>query len=741
MAIFKNKDIEANINERTVELGNINANFYTEDEQTASIRIFIKWNNRPINLNKVNMKPVLNLYMEDGSIFEGEKVEIIIPESGVIQYKIPSNVIKHVGKVKAKLLLENETDSIHVANFNFTIVDSGTEEPVRKELSFNLVDEAIRRIVQISAMELLGDDFENRLNEDVVKHLDSNPELFKGEKGDTGEQGIQGERGLKGDTGERGPQGIQGAPGIRGPQGLKGNDGNVSFDSLTDVQKEQLKADPNDVKDLLIPYTEGKVTEEFEKLSSAKQQDAEVIQARASSDNLKERLNNSNYLPNKNDVNRSIISKSTTNKPMVTFIDDDGRLEVLEKWEPILQEKGNKLTVALVSSWIEGKAPTVMQWEDIHRLKGQYGVEFVNHTHEHKHALQITDEEVDNEFRENKKILQREGLTHDIIVQPFGENTDSVRRISRNYAKANVSTKEGVNTLPLDTFRLFRITLGEDVYTTWEQYKAILDDAISKNAWVIFKSHSQYESFNENQLQLIRQIIDYCRANDFIEASMEEGLEDRGNLIDVGDYTLKAQDADYYIVDKNGDVHSKKYEKHYNTLKYNSVTFSTPATNFADRTTSSVAIISSNAQGFPNNSAGQLITTKSESIGLSYQLYLPNNSNVVYKRRWNTTTSAWTSFESITPITKELLTRQYTNNTSLNAQSTTDVIITNSILDGMNFNVGDTITATTEAPLPPGIMYNVFIKEKNKICIRYANITSSNITIPANQFNFRITYK
>ena len=262
MAIFKNKDIEANINERTVELGNINANFYTEDEQTASIRIFIKWNNHPINLNKVNMKPVLNLYMEDGSIFEGEKVEIIIPESGVIQYKIPSNVIKHVGKVKAKLLLENETDSIHVANFNFTIVDSGTEEPVRKELSFNLVDEAIRRIVQISAIELLGDDFENRLNEDVVKHLDSNPELFKGEKGDTGEQGIQGERGLKGDTGERGPQGIQGPrgekgeQGIRGPKGDKGEKGDaLKYDELSQTEKEDLKSNITDqaVTDFVIP--------------------------------------------------------------------------------------------------------------------------------------------------------------------------------------------------------------------------------------------------------------------------------------------------------------------------------------------------------------------------------------------------------------------------------------------------------------------------------------------------------
>ena len=245
MAIFKNKDIEANINERTVELGNINANFYTEDEQTASIRMFIKWNNHPVNLNKINMKPVLSLFMQDGSIFEGEKVEVVIPEKGIIQYKIPSNVIKHIGKVNAKLLLENENESIHVANFNFTIVDSGTEEPVRKELSFNLVDEAIRRIVQISAMELLGDDFETQLNEEVINHLDSNPALFKGEKGDqgeqgpkgekgekgdTGEQGIQGERGLKGDTGEQGPQGprgMTGAKGDTGPQGPKGDKGDT----------------------------------------------------------------------------------------------------------------------------------------------------------------------------------------------------------------------------------------------------------------------------------------------------------------------------------------------------------------------------------------------------------------------------------------------------------------------------------------------------------------------------------
>lgn len=177
LMIYKNKDINTNINEKTVELGNIGAKFYTEDEGTASIRIFINWNNKPVDLNKINMKPVLSLFMQDGSIFEGEKFEVILAEKGLIQYKIPSNVIKHVGKVNAKLFLVNDNESIHVANFNFNIIDSGIEGAVAKEISVNIVDDAVRRI------------------------MNEQPELFKGEKGDKGEQGPQG---VKGDKGEKG---------------------------------------------------------------------------------------------------------------------------------------------------------------------------------------------------------------------------------------------------------------------------------------------------------------------------------------------------------------------------------------------------------------------------------------------------------------------------------------------------------------------------------------------------------
>lgn len=247
--IFKNKDISTNINERGVDIGSIDANFYTEDEQTASIRIFVKWNDKPVNLTLVNMRPVLNLYLQDGSIFEDETLQIVMPESGVIQYNVPVNVIKHVGKVNAKLFLVNENESIHAVNFSFNIIDSGIETPVRKELSFNLVDDAIRRIIKESTLTLLDDTFKADVNEALKAYVMANPDVFKGPKGDPGEQGIQG---VKGDVGPVGPQGYkgekgdigeQGPQGFVGPQGPKGDAGkSLLYSDLTTQEKEELKS-------------------------------------------------------------------------------------------------------------------------------------------------------------------------------------------------------------------------------------------------------------------------------------------------------------------------------------------------------------------------------------------------------------------------------------------------------------------------------------------------------------------
>ena len=185
MRIYKNKDITTNIETEELNINNSNTSFYTEDKGSAALRIFIKYRDTAFNLNDTNLTPVLDLFHNDGSIWLDEPLEVIMSEKGILQYNIPNNVISHAGKIKAKLFLRNTEQSVHVANFKFDIVDSGIESAVEKEISVNLVDDAIKRI------------------------MNEQPELFKGEKGDafqyedfTAEQleYLKGEKGPKGDT-------------------------------------------------------------------------------------------------------------------------------------------------------------------------------------------------------------------------------------------------------------------------------------------------------------------------------------------------------------------------------------------------------------------------------------------------------------------------------------------------------------------------------------------------------------
>src|SRR5699024_6276444 len=149
----------------------------------AQIRVYVNLNGKSLNLTDNGLTPQLDLFLEDGSIFIDEPLEIVMSNIGLIQYKIPDKVIKHVGLVKCKLFLKGNNQKVHVANFNFNIRDSGIDEAVAKEISVNLVEDTVKKI------------------------MNKSPELFKGEKGDRGEQGIQG---VKGSQGERGLQGEQG---------------------------------------------------------------------------------------------------------------------------------------------------------------------------------------------------------------------------------------------------------------------------------------------------------------------------------------------------------------------------------------------------------------------------------------------------------------------------------------------------------------------------------------------------
>lgn len=220
--IQKLKDVVTNINVSNIDNGFIGANFYTEDDGSAYIRITIKDNDQTLDFTQTDMTPRLDLFSEDGSIFTNEPIDILLPKDGVIQYKVSDNVIKHSGRVDAKLFLANDKDSVHVANFFFTITDSGMTGPIGKEIHVDSLQDLVRKVMKENAIGLLDDSFKTKLESDLQSYVSDNSDKFKGAQGDKGEKG---EKGDKGDTGEQGAQGIQGEPGKDGRDGVDGKDG------------------------------------------------------------------------------------------------------------------------------------------------------------------------------------------------------------------------------------------------------------------------------------------------------------------------------------------------------------------------------------------------------------------------------------------------------------------------------------------------------------------------------------
>ena len=216
METFKQGGVTARIDERGIDLGNINVNLYTMDNSTAALDIHIKKRNIfseekefiPVNLNQTTFKPVLHLIAEDGSIFTNEELEIVKAEEGHVRYNVSDYVTKHVGRVQAKLFLIDEDssadDSSHVADFYFKVNDSGLTKAIGKEIHVDMLDDIVERIMLKDIERFRGP---------------------KGDKGDTGPQGPKGDKGADGVDGEIGPAGPTGPMGPKGDTGEKGLQG------------------------------------------------------------------------------------------------------------------------------------------------------------------------------------------------------------------------------------------------------------------------------------------------------------------------------------------------------------------------------------------------------------------------------------------------------------------------------------------------------------------------------------
>ncbi|PTK50684.1 hypothetical protein BUZ43_01830 [Staphylococcus haemolyticus] len=184
--IYKTKEIETNINERGVNLGNVDVTLYTMDKGSAAFKIYLKrevnYGNEKVydsvNLYTTDMTPRMDIVAADGSVFSNEPVDIVIPENGVIQYIVSDYVIRHAGKMDVYIYLENKSESVQVANFYFYIEEDGVARRLGKEITGDRLEDIVKSVMSGQLMELLSEDFREQLDREIKEFLKINNKDF-----------------------------------------------------------------------------------------------------------------------------------------------------------------------------------------------------------------------------------------------------------------------------------------------------------------------------------------------------------------------------------------------------------------------------------------------------------------------------------------------------------------------------------------------------------------------------------
>lgn len=184
--IYKTKEIETNINERGVNLGNVDVTLYTMDKGSAAFKIYLKrevnyGNERvydSVNLYTTDMTPRIDIVAADGSVFSNEPIDIVIPESGVIQYIVSDYVIRHAGKMDVYIYLENKSESVQVANFYFYIEEDGVARRLGKEITGDRLEDIVKSVMSGQLMELLSKDYREQLDREIKEFLKINNKDF-----------------------------------------------------------------------------------------------------------------------------------------------------------------------------------------------------------------------------------------------------------------------------------------------------------------------------------------------------------------------------------------------------------------------------------------------------------------------------------------------------------------------------------------------------------------------------------
>jgi len=131
-----------------------------------------------------------------------------------------------------------------------------------------------------------------------------------------------------------------------------------------------------------------------------------------------------------------IENATQKSKGLISFSFDDGLLSYYTKVYPAMKASGLNGTVYVIANWTENdgkfEGRELMDFPHMREMENQ-GWEIASHGVKHKRMTNLSDEELDEELRLSKIILEKNGLKITNIAFPYGHFDDRTVNAAGEY--------------------------------------------------------------------------------------------------------------------------------------------------------------------------------------------------------------------------------------------------------------------------------------------------------------------
>lgn len=319
-------------------------------------------------------------------------------------------------------------------------------------------------------------------------------------------------------------------------------------------------------------------------------------------------------------------------KPLITFVDDDGRDGTYEIIKDICQQYNIPFVIALYSK------STITDEQGL-ELQNEYGCEITGHSMSHSFLHTLNEEQLEYELGENKRELLKKGYNVSNFVYPQNTHNELVHKVARKYynCACTVGTDQTNKMNEVTNFGLLRVAMGtfcQEGKDNLAYYKSMVDKCISEKSWLIFMTHVSWETHTQAMTQDIKDTISYIKSKNVDIVTLQEGWEHFGNKVEI------RSTMGEHILTNKGQTISTVFDR----AKINAPNFNAPITEYARGKMTRTNFLSSDSTGFPHNATGVLETYRDIYTSYhdnSFQIWHPYNSNKIYKRIWDDTTNSW----------------------------------------------------------------------------------------------------